>query len=1133
MALNEPLPSKDRPDGGHVHRQRSRLDGADFEPAGFFLLRTPLLAFDELASWGDELSAPALTGRDPGRGRESAGAGDLEEALRRDRRALRPWLRDLLERPEVIEALLLASPGLVSALDYWRRDPDGKKGRRAEEALVRYAVRMTSRATPFGLFAGCTLGSVGSIGDATELLLEGAEHYRRHSRLDMDYLFSVAHELHHDPALRRALTYRPSSSLYRAAGRLRYAESRLDDGVLTYHLVAVEPNEYLDIALERAAEGATVDELAAVLVASDPDGEIERDDAEGFVDELIESQILVSELWPAVTGPEAVDGLIETLARTGHGAAEPLRAARRSLRRLDGEGLGHAPARYGEIARVLDALPREGRRRHLYQVDLLKPGRAVLGVEVADEVARGIEVLHRFAGPDPGEALDSFRERFLDRYDQGRMVPLVEALDEEVGIGMPAGGIGADASPLLAGLAFPGAGGLPGTPGSPGARGGSPRPWGPSEELLLAKLTRALATGADEIEITDEDLDRLAGRPLPPLADSFQAMVKIAAPSDEALAAGDFEVWVKNVFGPSGARIAGRFCHADEALAGQVTEHLRAEEALDPDVLFAEVAHLPSGRVGNVVARPLLREWEIPFLGVSGAPRDRQIPIEDLLVTVAGDEVILVSRRHGRRVEPRLTSAHNYVVGSLAVYRFLGTLQGQGRRIGLTWSWGPFDGLPFVPRVRSGRVVLSHARWRVTPEEIATLAARRGAERFRAVRRWRDERGIPRRVLLADDDSELYVDFDNVLSLDSFLPAARERDEILLTELWPRPEDLITRGPEGRFCHEIVVPFERRRAPTRRRGMTPAGLVNLAGAAVERAARTLGPTSHWLYLKIFTGASTADLILRDVVGPLVTWALDSGAAERWFFLRYGDPHWHLRVRFGGEPDRLRAIVERCGDALGPALGDGRIWRWQLDTYEREIERYGGLAGVEVAERIFHADSDAVLSVLAALEGDGGADERWRLAFVGIDRMLADFGLDLGARRDTLADLRASFAAEFDVGDGFKQQLAGRLRSLGDELDGLLAGDPDWLSPALEDGLAAFARRSDRLRPLVGELRALESRGALSLPMSDLVPSYVHLFVNRLVRADQRAHELVLYDLLHRITLSRIAREAAGRAAPTR
>jgi hypothetical protein len=117
---------------------------------------------------------------------------------------------------------------------------------------------MASRPTPFGLFAGCSVGTLGAV---TRLTVEARSSYQRHTRLDGDYLAALSEALARDPAVRRAVTWRPNSSLYRSAGRIRYAESRLQGKVRSYHLVAVEQTDFLEATLARAGEGASLDTL--------------------------------------------------------------------------------------------------------------------------------------------------------------------------------------------------------------------------------------------------------------------------------------------------------------------------------------------------------------------------------------------------------------------------------------------------------------------------------------------------------------------------------------------------------------------------------------------------------------------------------------------------------------------------------------------------------------------------------------------------------------------------------------------------------------------------------------------------------------------------------------------------------
>src|SRR5262249_7807967 len=159
--------------------------------------------------------------------------------------------------------------------------------------------------------------------------------------------------------------------------------------------------------------------------------------------------------------------------------------------------------------------------------------------------------------------------------------------------------------------------------------------------LLLRKLGEALAQGAGVILLTPADLEEMAEPNPPPLPDAFSVMATIGAASEGALARGDFQVVVAGGFGPSGAPFLGRFCHADPELHRQVAEHLRAEEALEPEAVFAEIVHLPEGRVGNILARPTLRAYEIPYLGMAGVAPERQIPVTDLRVSVVGGQVLL------------------------------------------------------------------------------------------------------------------------------------------------------------------------------------------------------------------------------------------------------------------------------------------------------------------------------------------------------------------------------------------------------------------------------------------------------------------------------------------------------------
>jgi thiopeptide-type bacteriocin biosynthesis protein len=1093
------------------------------EPRGFFVLRTPLLPFDELVAWSEGL--------------EAAGAGPHERAaaLARDRERLRERLRALIARREVREALFVASPSLEADLGQWLADADSERGRKVERALVRYVQRMAGRATPFGLFGGCTVGEPGA---RTALALAPRSSYRRHTRLDMDHVLALTAALAADPELRRALAYRPNTSLYRAAGQLRYMEARATDAARgrSYALVAVEPTDYLDAVLEHGRPGARPDELVAALAAGDPD--VDAGDAQAFVDTLIDRQILVSGLEPAVTGPEPVQALIAALdavsghvteTMTGHmdgarTAARVLAEVHAGLAELDAGGLGAEPARYRALAHALAQLPARPELPRLFQVDMVKPAEsAVLGVEVAADIVRGVEILRRLASQGDAD-MARFRKRFEERYED-RAVPLVEALDEEAGVGFGTGP--AEASPLLVGLGF----------AEEAAAGPS---WEPRHALLQRKLMEAARSGApagiSEINLDAVDLEALAVADPLPWPPGLAAVAVLAAASAEAVDRGAFRVYLQLGRGPSGADLLARFCHADARLDAAVRALVAAEEAAEPDVIHAEIIHLPEGRAGNLLLRPVLRGHEIPYLGRAGAPEAAQIPVEDLLLSLSRGRLVLRSRRLQREVRPCSTTALWTRVGP-SVYRFLAALAYHGTASALRWSWGPLERSPHLPRVSVGRLVLDLARWRLDAGELLRLGAPPGEPLFDAAQRLREQRGLPRRVALVENDTLLPVDLDNALSIEAFAQLVKGRGEAELVEMFPGPDELCVRGPEGGFVHELVVPLgpvsDTAPAAVSTRVSGPVSGASPTVEARERprvapaVARRFPPGSEWLYARLYGGPATADRVLRDLVAPLVAEARAAGAVDRWFFVRFRDPELHLRVRLHGPPGRGSGslwgeVLPRLHQAAGPWLADQRLWRLDLGTYEREVERYGGEDGIELAEQIFAADSDTALSLVARLAGDAGLDVRWRATLCGMDRLLRDLGLDLAARQQVVSVVRAGLGRILGVDAELERALGAKYRQE-------RAAIEDLVAPALPDehplaGLdEIFGQRSARVAPVAAALRRAEAEGRLSVPVATLAGELVHMHANRMLRGVALRQELVLYDLLTRLYQARRAR----------
>src|SRR5690606_10981592 len=116
-----------------------------------------------------------------------------------------------------------------------------------------------------------------------------------------------------------------------------------------------------------------------------------------------------------------------------------------------------------------------------------------------------------------------------------------------------------------------------------------------------------------------------------------------------------------------------------------------------------------------------------------------------------------------------------------------------------------------------------------------------------------------------------------------------------------------------------------------------------------------------------------------------------GLVREWHFVRYTDPYPHLRLRLQVD-DEVYDEVSRVVAATAQSLvAQGFVWRVQFDTYEREIERYGGAEGILLCERLFSFDSNAALEVVRRGQRHDGEEVRWKAALLNVHTLLGDFG----------------------------------------------------------------------------------------------------------------------------------------------
>jgi lantibiotic biosynthesis protein len=1074
-----------------------------------FLARTPLLPLTIFQQWSD--------------------ANDKQQ-----------FVREMINNPAMLDALYLASPSLfdryqdyfgANATDTTPSDASSnvpaakqaaqKLARKVEEtklyfALCKYLARAAYRCTPFGMFASVTLGDIGA--ETALSSIDQAEIVPR-IRLDFGVQAKIVNWLLSDAALRQKLCYQTNSSLATHGKKIYFVEGINTATRKQYQLNQVERNEYLDSLLAMAQQKTPFEQLCAHLM--DQTG-ASLEEATPFLNELIDSEILVPDLGIQITSTDSFSAL--ALALESIGERHRIAALEQLLARLNNdENIGATQTNWAQVLddiyhAIAELKHFEIERKNVFQADCKRIAEITLSNNLADRIGRVATLLSQLTMRRASHPND-FKRRFQERFGD-KEVALDLLFNEELGI--PYSKISKPISELLSGVEFPRA----------AAASDMELHWNAFDSLLFKKFEQTLTQGEREISISEQEIKAVyAGKnDVPPLRGGMYVQATLFAPASGQADSNDsgsdnaIGVYIQTMGGGSGVELLGRFCDLDNALTQQVRTIIAKQDQDDETRIHAEVVHLPQDRLVNIVARPTLSNYEIVYLGNAGITTDRQIPVSDLLVSLHNGQFILRSKRLNKQVIPRLTSAHNIFGNNLGLYQFLGFLARHDQpQVSFEWS-GVFRNASFLPRVTIENVVVSLATWRLLKTDLDALRLAQ-AGGMAALQAWRLQCHMPRFISHDMHDNVLPIDLDNELMVQMLLDEVSNHHQIDVKEALPLNAN-DDRGTLGQHNMEVIIPFQvQADGKAQKNGLGEANPSALPRPTTASADSATGepwlfiPGSAWCYFKIYCGHSQVDELISHYLAPVMRTHLEQGLIEKWFFIRYADPDHHLRIRaFTPNREAGMAIQAALSGICQTALKNGFGWKVVSDSYEREVVRYGGLQGIGHCEDLFHLDSELIVDFISSAEEQIPVAQRWLFAVFCVSSLLDGFELNLAEKTRIIDTIATSFRNEFHFGARQKVQLGTKYRSYRTKLDKLVFERGTDAASIAERAawMGLIERYQAQVWAKARAIKTLSRETGFTVPLEQVIASLIHMHCNRLFIANPREHEVVFYDFLDRI-----------------
>lgn len=913
--------------------------------------------------------------------------------------------------------------------------------------LWKYLNRMCFRPLPYGLFSSFSAAFWATEDNDNMYFSDNGELV-----VQPDFKLIIEYINRLDTDSFDSLKYYNNNSIYQSGRQLRFISqgyTALHQFVIVQLKVVPGLNKLLKFISKGRTKGAILDFLTEEYGNELP--------VSSYFDSLKEGQLIVSELTPNVTGTDYNSRCLSLLQKYPVADLKSLQSFTAVLNSNNGS--------FPILNLFIDQLVSKNIENSTYSLYERKIEGGADPV-IKKELITLISQLDKLTAGQETGVMNAFKAKFIEKYEL-REVSLMEVLDPGYGIGYENMATVFDAGDerFIEGLRVK-------------QEQKRKTAWGPVEKMIFKKWNNLRKSGTGKILITAEDLHELPE-------------------SDHVLPPGLFilfkrsgnENWIDHVGGVSGIELSTRFGVSGSAVEKQLQEICKTEMAVNIDYVFAEIAFSPNDRASNINRRGVFYTYEIPILTHPTLPAEYTIELSDLMVSVFEGRVLLRSVRLNKYIIPRLSSAYNYHLSVIPVFRFLCDLQFQGVKSNLSLSLTDlFPEMDYYPRVQLENAVLSPATWILNEQQLKQISA--GDDRF-----FKEEKNLTTYFSLHDGDNFLVFSKNSEEDLAVFKRCIRNRKSAKLTE-YIFPERIGLQNKAGQpFVSQLLACVTNKE----RSYVLPENQLKETARQFLKVKRSFLPGEEWLYIKLYTHYSLMDEILMEAVLPVVKKYKKDNPGFKWFFLRYQDPDYHLRLRFYPAEKSSYTLLADLIHKLQPLSRSGKIADVMLDSYQRELEKYSAQHINEI-ESFFYHNSEFILTTFLI----NPLTTAFKLSFaVNYTLKLIQCFIENSKERDDFfSKVFHNLSAEFSQDKEVIRKMDGKYRKFQKEL---IAYNKLLSVQKNKEIYASYLQIMNELKNKVACWKQADRY--------NLLINLIHVHINRIFQNNAREYEYLIYHFM--------------------
>ena len=840
-------------------------------------------------------------------------------------------LNQFLQSKAFLEAVAIASPSLYKAIKKISQDHDSnKQSQKIYFGMLKYFLRISSRATPFGAFSFIWPGTFSE----SSSLDFNFDSVGKRTRMDAVWMQSLIDLYHRDPAIVRNLHVMANPNARQESGKLIL--SRISSGN-KFEDISIRNTSVAEQIIRIARRPVLYSALENQLCTAYPGHDANK--IKSCLWQFFEKGFLLSELSICPDKPFCLKEFVHHVEQISIDSSnDAIKETNVILKELSYCFQAYEEKPFGEgipsIEKIFDMVSNWKSVEYPVHVDsYCKQGTAALNKNMKGLFEEIADILFLFSHERfKTSPLSQYHKQFLEKYGTSRLVPVIELISPVKGLGLP-------------------------------SRSGEKN----ESESRISKLLMSKLNANAEMEIVVDDcfvreLKKSSEEKTAPL--STELFFEVAAESIEELDEGNYTILLNPSMASNQAGSTfGRFLYLwDDEKKELLRELLKKEEALLPHTVFVEASFTPLGiRTANVCFHENVRDNHLKLHYCSDS--NVSMDLEDIYVGANGDCLYLYSEKLKKELKVCLSTAVNPELAP-PVLKLLLNISGQRYRSFYSYVFEEYKQTLFLPRLRYKNAIICPARWhfsndnlRISKDAAPWQVAQILLQTFKTY-------NVPDACFLSEFDNRLLVHWSQPDQFKLILDQMVSKKEIFLFEHLNAQNGKTVRSDKGCHVSEFVIPFVKRASSVNAQAQDYPPVHHVPFQDRHK----FPGNSNWLYAKIFVPSECENEFISFHLKKFVEFIQSNQWISHWFYIRYFEDRPQIRLRLQGQPETLNShVMPHLSQWCSKLVGMGMASDFSFHCYEREVERYGGPALIELAEAIFSKDSNFSTLILERVQ----------------------------------------------------------------------------------------------------------------------------------------------------------------------